>query len=422
MHASLKIKVNSIFLVTFGLMFFLSTGAVVDLLVAGAEARQGLEVKQSGQLRMLLWLPVYLLALVFVFRHLNPIFAFLFKEKTILILMSIVLFSALWAESFTKSIYSSSQLCIITLFCIAAIKTFPIEKLLNVIYVVLQIIIVMSLIGIVLLPEYGVSFYNNERAFRGVFLEKNKLGQVLVYYFVMTFALRKFNVMSNSVFLISCFILLGNRSATALVLSLFLPCLYFSTNFAYGNARSVNLNLLLILFLIFLFLSGLLFIYEPLLNLLGKDPTLTGRTDLWQLGIKAFADKPIVGYGYNSFWISESAFGGNQIRALLTWGPMSMHNSWFEISLQIGLLGFSLFLFFFLKSLKYSILFINISGKSHISRCLFLLLIIFFVWSLMQNIVLRHQEFNHILLTVIAAYLVSETKLKVIEMRASHNA
>lgn len=35
----------------------------------------------------------------------------------------------------------------------------------------------------------------------------------------------------------------------------------------------------------------------------GKDPTLTGRTDLWALGLDAIAERPVLGRGYRAFWV-----------------------------------------------------------------------------------------------------------------------
>ncbi|MCF3638947.1 O-antigen ligase family protein [Rhizobium sp. TRM95111] len=39
------------------------------------------------------------------------------------------------------------------------------------------------------------------------------------------------------------------------------------------------------------------------LGAFGKDATLTGRTYLWQQGIEASADAPIVGIGYQAYWV-----------------------------------------------------------------------------------------------------------------------
>ena len=42
---------------------------------------------------------------------------------------------------------------------------------------------------------------------------------------------------------------------------------------------------------------------EALLRLTGKDTTLTGRTTLWESAVEAGLEAPILGHGYNAFWV-----------------------------------------------------------------------------------------------------------------------
>ena len=55
-----------------------------------------------------------------------------------------------------------------------------------------------------------------------------------------------------------------------------------------------------LLVLIYLTAPGLL------LGVLGKDETLTGRTDIWVELLRAIEQKPALGYGYLAFWGLES--------------------------------------------------------------------------------------------------------------------
>ena len=34
----------------------------------------------------------------------------------------------------------------------------------------------------------------------------------------------------------------------------------------------------------------------------GRDPTLTGRTDIWSVVLQAVADRPVQGYGWSALW------------------------------------------------------------------------------------------------------------------------
>lgn len=78
-------------------------------------------------------------------------------------------------------------------------------------------------------------------------------------------------------------------------------------------------------------------LYEFAVTSIGKDPTLTDRTDLWadlyQMGMK----NPILGRGYMSFWTDSN------LQALIdmgwTWGPEQAHSGYLETFLHLGLVG-----------------------------------------------------------------------------------
>ena len=72
-----------------------------------------------------------------------------------------------------------------------------------------------------------------------------------------------------------------------------------------------------------------------MLELVGKDSTLTGRTDLWAAVIDAVEQHPWLGYGMGAFWrgpLSEA------IRAI-PWHPRSAHSGYLELALDLGLCG-----------------------------------------------------------------------------------
>jgi exopolysaccharide production protein ExoQ len=72
----------------------------------------------------------------------------------------------------------------------------------------------------------------------------------------------------------------------------------------------------------------------------GKDATLTGRTDIWNLALDAFWLRPVNGYGYGAFWHDDLAPPQAQlIRALLQWNVSGGHNGLLDIGLDLGLIG-----------------------------------------------------------------------------------
>jgi O-antigen ligase len=76
-------------------------------------------------------------------------------------------------------------------------------------------------------------------------------------------------------------------------------------------------------------------IYANMLQLLGKDPTLTDRTLLWTELLKVKIN-PLFGAGFESFWL------GDRIRKFAEsrwWEPNQAHNGYLETYLNLGLVG-----------------------------------------------------------------------------------
>jgi exopolysaccharide production protein ExoQ len=90
--------------------------------------------------------------------------------------------------------------------------------------------------------------------------------------------------------------------------------------------------------------TTLIFFQDSTLELLGKDPTLTGRTDLWAMVIPDIYQRPLLGWGYMAFWSSDSP-AAKEISDALGWHVPQAHNGILEILLNIGLIGTAFFLF-----------------------------------------------------------------------------
>lgn len=75
---------------------------------------------------------------------------------------------------------------------------------------------------------------------------------------------------------------------------------------------------------------------RSVLELLGRNPTLTGRTEVWK-AILPFAQDPILGSGYESFWLGDRLVKiGDMIDSP---GINEAHNGYLEIYLNLGWVG-----------------------------------------------------------------------------------
>lgn len=76
-------------------------------------------------------------------------------------------------------------------------------------------------------------------------------------------------------------------------------------------------------------------------DVLGKDPTLTGRTYLWDIANDLISRRPLLGYGYMSIWMGETA----DTLGILRWAGFTdgrvfhFHNTFLQIGVDTGYLG-----------------------------------------------------------------------------------
>jgi exopolysaccharide production protein ExoQ len=81
--------------------------------------------------------------------------------------------------------------------------------------------------------------------------------------------------------------------------------------------------------------------YEMVLGAFGKDATLTGRTYLWQQGIEAAGEAPLVGIGYQAFWVQGLAEAERLWAAffIATRTGFHFHNTFIAATVETGLIG-----------------------------------------------------------------------------------
>ena len=86
------------------------------------------------------------------------------------------------------------------------------------------------------------------------------------------------------------------------------------------------------------------------LELLGRDATLTGRTDIWAILSRQAMEVPWTGYGYMAFWANETG-PVFWVRQGTDWPVPTAHNGWIETALAVGLPGVAMMALVFGRAL-----------------------------------------------------------------------
>jgi len=96
--------------------------------------------------------------------------------------------------------------------------------------------------------------------------------------------------------------------------------------------------------------------------LLGReDPsayTLTGRVPLWKECMEYAAQRPLIGYGYNSFWTPRHI---REISDVQGWGIVHGHSLYLELLLNVGCIGMISFVIIFILGIKKSVKYLKAS-------------------------------------------------------------
>ena len=83
---------------------------------------------------------------------------------------------------------------------------------------------------------------------------------------------------------------------------------------------------------------------KAFLDLTGKDITLTGRTDLWAVAFQEIAERPVLGTGFQAFWVQGNPLA-EQLWAMFGIGSRAgfhFHNTLISNTVEIGLVGATL--------------------------------------------------------------------------------
>ena len=213
------------------------------------------------------------------------------------------------------------------------------------------IVLLASYLGVLLVPQLAIhqatDFLEPEHAgsWRGVFAHKNQAGATMVLLiFIGLFVARVRSLALGALIVVLAGVfLLFTQSKTAIgVLPLAVALAAIITR---GRRPALAATLVVGVLAIFSFFSVGTILFEPVRDLVQTimpDATFTGRTEIWQLGLDAVAQRPITGYGFSAFWGTEQVVYGLGENATWANAATDAHNAYLNLALTIGLPGLAL--------------------------------------------------------------------------------
>ena len=323
---------------------FLSTYAVIPLL----RKKSGIVFDPfEGDIMMqALWAGIYTITFFLFLSRFRQVARVAFLDKFLWVLLGLVFASIIWSEAPVVTLRRSVALLGTTAFGIYLAACYTRQELLKLLLWALGLSAVLSVVFVLFLPSYGIhtrSYF----ALQGVYENKNILGCFMalaaITWLLYSFSQNKGRMMGFVFCVISITLLFLSKSITALVVFLLLLIflLIFFVN-RYYNIWAVR-PIILITLAVGSLLIRLFNNLEIVLNVLGRDATLTGRTIIWREVWDLILQHPWLGYGYSAFWLGWKG-PSSYIWDVLPSKVISAHCGYLDLWLQLGLVGVIVFM------------------------------------------------------------------------------
>ena len=129
------------------------------------------------------------------------------------------------------------------------------------------------------------------------------------------------------------------RSATAIVIVAIVAGIYAFTKLPRFARLSLPVAAAVATVLV-VWTSNVDNVMKQFFDLVGRDSSFTGRDKIWHFVSVQIGDRPLLGYGYQGFWLPHEDF----VIANLGWDPGHAHNGFLDIILTFGIAGLFVFL------------------------------------------------------------------------------
>jgi len=310
------------------------------------------DISGSNIVNQIVYTSLFLMSFVILLSKRKELFKIITEEKFLTIFLLWCTASIYWSDySFTSFKRLFQIYCVITVASAFLLYWKSEEDMLRTIKLVLYPYLFISIVSVFIIPGAKDPSFHTWRALTP---HKNVLGQVGVICTVLSYMIlkieKKLSAKSVAVimFIISVLLTLGSLSSTSIIL-LFLIGTFYALFYSdelfspLGIGRTVStLTVIVVVGLVTLIILTQPDMLAVFTDIFGKDTSFSGRTDLWTYMMSEISKHPIIGAGYQGFWVVDN----NALLALykiFVWLPNQSHNGYIDIWNDLGIIGLILF-------------------------------------------------------------------------------
>jgi O-antigen ligase len=378
-----------------------SQGWILPLTGGGAD-----ETADSGLIRTL-YLPAYAVGIFLMALTPWSLLRGLIRQPFLIALLGIATFSMFWSVAPDQTSRRIFALLFTTLGGAALAARYSWARLAEAIATAFAILAVVSLFFGLFVPSIGRMTDIFPGSWRGVWDEKNALGGNMALGAAICGAAALLNPYRRrrwwSAAALCFLMLLMSTSKTALV-SVLLGAGTLGLVWAVRRGPTSSIAATWAAVVGLGVAAGFVFFASDLLfGLLGKDATLTGRTQIWAAVMHRIDERPWLGYGYAAIWDETDKWGP------LSWiihdagfRPHHSHNSWLEQWLALGVVGLVAWSAFFLQTLVANIVALYRDKGAYLALPFF---VIYALTTISESIAVQYNDMRWAIFVALAVKL-----------------
>ncbi len=262
-------------------------------------------------------------------------------------LLLLVLYSFMnstWAAAPGIAFNRTTRMAVLFLMAVYVIERYSVAEIVRIFMISIFISAVLSIVIVFAAPSYGKSTLVSQgyvNAWRGAFKHKNSLGSwasVGLIFAVYSYITRAAPRITAPTIAMLGLLSIVAQSATASIATIFTAAsaVYLSQFMRHRNPVARLLLVMIGIALASAVVIGANY-FDDLIELVGRDPNLTGRKDVWAAVAIVIEQSPIWGQGQTFWMVPSPSLQG--IFDSLQWAVPSAHSTWLDIWLQLGLVG-----------------------------------------------------------------------------------
>jgi exopolysaccharide production protein ExoQ len=334
--------------------FLILLGTFRSILLSGAERTDG------SRLFQLISSAIYLSGIVILARGI-PAWALIVLRRSwpLVILTALPLLSVMWSQAPGASLRRAIALLLCSAFAFYLVARFDARTIINILTAAFAIFLIVGILAAAL-PGVGITPGGSYAgAWRGMTGHKNVFARSLALAVALLpiaalVGLVSWRRAALAVALVALALLILAKSATSLVAAL-AGIVFGTTLYVALGGRLHGARLRPEIGVTFLILAAIAtamivtFGWIAILETLGRDATLTGRTKLWDWAIAIGNDRAWLGSGFRAFWITTNT---KYFFEFFAWhtdpdgtpsdtfaGPEHAHSGYVDTYLELGLVG-----------------------------------------------------------------------------------